>query len=74
MRLDRAGDTWLDMSAWKKGVVWVNGHHLGRYWEAGPQQRLFLPGVWLKPGDNEVLVFDLYRSGAAVLKAVGKAR
>ena len=41
------GDTYLDMSQYKKGYVWVNGHNLGRYWSVGPQQRLFCPGVWL---------------------------
>ena len=41
-------DTYLDMSNYKKGVVWVNGHNLGRYWNAGPQQRLYCPGIWLK--------------------------
>lgn len=52
-------DTFLDMSSWGKGVVYVNGHPLGRFWEIGPQQTLYLPGAWLKQGDNEILVFDL---------------
>ena len=37
--LDNLADTFLDMSKWKKGVAWVNGHNLGRYWSIGPQQR-----------------------------------
>jgi beta-galactosidase len=53
------GDTFLDMSAWTKGAVWVNGHHLGRFWNIGPQQTLFVPAPWLKRGKNEVIVFDL---------------
>jgi beta-galactosidase len=58
-QLARAGDTFLDLSFWSKGVVWVNGHNLGRYWNIGPQQTLFCPGPWLKKGENELLVFEL---------------
>ncbi|MBP1658936.1 MAG: beta-galactosidase [Candidatus Aminicenantes bacterium] len=57
--LPKAGDTYLDMSGWKKGVVWVNGHNLGRYWEIGPQKRLFCPAPFLVQGENEIVVFDL---------------
>jgi beta-galactosidase len=42
-----------------KGFVWVNGHELGRIWNVGPQKALYLPGVWLKEGKNDVVVFDL---------------
>ncbi|MEP6951452.1 MAG: beta-galactosidase [Ginsengibacter sp.] len=58
-------DTYLDMSNYKKGVLWVNGHNLGRYWNAGPQSRLYCPGVWLKKGKNEAIVFDLHQQEAA---------
>jgi beta-galactosidase len=57
--LQKLGDTYLDMSGWAKGVVWVNGHNLGRYWKIGPQQRLFCPAPFLKTGTNEIVVFDL---------------
>ncbi|QUQ66145.1 beta-galactosidase [Kutzneria sp. CA-103260] len=60
--LDRVGDTYLDLSGWTKGVVWVNGHNLGRYWEIGPQHRLYCPVSWLRPGANEILVFDLHQT------------
>ncbi|HEY0725431.1 MAG TPA: beta-galactosidase [Pyrinomonadaceae bacterium] len=53
------GDTYLDMSSWGKGHVWVNGHHLGRYWNIGPQQSLYLPANWLRKGTNEVIVLDV---------------
>ena len=52
-------DTWLDMSTWGKGQVWVNGHAIGRFWEIGPQQTLFLPGCWLHEGANEIIVLDV---------------
>lgn len=56
--LQETGDTFLDMKGWGKGIVFVNGIHIGRYWQAGPQQTLFVPGVWLKKGANEIVVFD----------------
>jgi beta-galactosidase len=57
--LNETGDTHLDMSKWGKGMVWVNGHNLGRFWRIGPTQTLYLPGCWLKNGQNEIIVFDL---------------
>lgn len=63
--LDKTGDTYIDMSAYKKGIVWVNGHNLGRYWEIGPQKRLYCPAPWLKKGANEIVVFDLHQEAAA---------
>jgi len=40
--------------------VWVNGHNLGRYWNVGPSQTLYLPAPWLKAGQNEIIVLDLF--------------
>ena len=57
--LERIGDTFLDLSKLGMGVAWVNGHNLGRYWSIGPQQTLYVPGVWLKKGRNEIILFDL---------------
>ncbi|HEY7878389.1 MAG TPA: hypothetical protein VIC55_09200 [Gemmatimonadaceae bacterium] len=57
--LDRTGDTFLDMREWTRGVVFVNGSNLGRYWRVGPQQTLYLPGAWMRRGRNEIEVFDL---------------
>ncbi|RYG65431.1 beta-galactosidase, partial [bacterium] len=57
--LEATGDTFLDLSLWGKGVVWVNGRCLGRFWNVGPQQTLYLPGPWLRLGRNEVVVLDL---------------
>jgi len=66
---EETGDTFLDLTKWTKGVVWVNGHNLGRYWpSAGPQHDLYVPGCWLKKGSNEIIVFDLERSDPAPLR------
>jgi beta-galactosidase len=57
--VEKVGDTYLDMQNWGKGVVWVNGHNLGRYWKVGPQQTVYVPAEWLKKKDNEVVVLEL---------------
>lgn len=58
-KVSKPGDTFLNMEQFGKGLVYVNGHALGRFWEIGPQQTLYLPGPWLKKGDNEIVVFDV---------------
>jgi beta-galactosidase len=67
-RLDQPADTFIDMTGYRKGVVWVNGHNLGRYWDIGPQKRLYCPASWLKAGSNEVIVFDFLKTDAAPLR------
>ena len=67
------GDTFLDMRLFGKGAVWVNGHAMGRFWNIGPQQTLYVPGAWLKEGKNEVVVFELM-PGASTPKLHGIAR
>jgi len=69
-QLTSVGDTFLDMTGWEKGNVWVNGHHLGRFWKIGPQQTLFVPGVWLRKGKNEVIVMDVGNSPTKTIRGV----
>lgn len=66
--LQSAADVFFDMSSYKKGIVWVNGHNLGRYWEIGPQKKLYCPAFWLKLGTNEILVFDLLQNEAGPIE------
>lgn len=66
-------DSFLDTRGWGQGQVWVNGHHLGRFWSLGPQQTLYLPASWLKAGANEVLVFTTEPPGAAEATMQGLA-
>jgi beta-galactosidase len=62
-----AADTFLDTSGLGKGFVWLNGHPLGRTWNIGPQRTLYVPGVWLKPGGNRLVVLDLWVEGQPIL-------
>lgn len=52
------GDTYLNLKNYIKGYVWVNGRNLGRYWNKGPQYKLYCPGVWLNK-TNEIIVLEL---------------
>lgn len=63
--LDKTADTFFDLSGYSKGLCFINGHLLGRYWNIGPQQRLYCPASWLKKGKNELLVFDQHQLQAA---------
>ncbi|MEW6508566.1 MAG: beta-galactosidase family protein [Bacteroidota bacterium] len=62
--LEEVKDTYLDMSNYKKGIVFVNGNNLGVYWDIGPQKRLFCPAPLLKKGRNEIIVFDHHQKEA----------
>lgn len=73
LTLDEVADTYLDFSAWGKGVVWINGHNLGKYWEIGPQQTVYVPAEWLKKGKNEVVVFELIKPAQSVLAGRDRA-
>ncbi|MER6518413.1 beta-galactosidase family protein [Streptomyces sp. NPDC001553] len=57
---DRTADTFLHLDGWTKGVAWVNGFALGRYWSRGPQRSLYVPGPVLRRGANEVVVLELH--------------
>jgi len=57
--LKETGDTFLNVGSWGKGVAWINGHCLGRYWNIGPTQTMYVPGPWLRAGTNEVILLDL---------------
>jgi beta-galactosidase len=63
LQVSALGDTFINTSSLDKGVIWVNGHLLGRFWKVGPMGSLFLPGAWLHEGSNSVVVLDL--SGGA---------
>lgn len=68
--LKKVGDTYLDMSTWGKGLVWINGYCIGRFWEVGPQQTLYVPGCWLRKGRNEIVVMDIAGPRKATVKGL----
>lgn len=71
-QLTATGDTYIDVSQWEKGLVWVNGHNLGRYWNIGPQKELYCPAPWLKKGKNEIVIFDMHMLSPKTVKGTKK--
>ena len=54
-------DTFLKLKGWKKGIAYINGINLGRYWPSmGPQQTLYIPGAWIRPKcqENSLILFE----------------
>lgn len=70
--IDKVGDTFIDMTGWGKGAVWVNGRSLGKFWGIGPQQTMYLPAPWMKKGENEIVVFEMESTGKRSLSGVDK--
>ncbi|GAA3965652.1 glycoside hydrolase family 35 protein [Mucilaginibacter dorajii] len=68
--LTKTGDTYLDLSSFGKGFVFLNGRNIGKYWNVGPQQTLYIPAGWLNKGVNEVVVFDELKNGHAEIAAL----
>lgn len=70
--LTEVADTYLDMSNWGKGIVWVNGHNLGKYWGIGPQQTVYVPVEWLRKGKNDIVVLELLKPEMQELHSLKK--
>ncbi|MCS0603931.1 beta-galactosidase [Streptomyces sp. LP11] len=59
-----AGDARLELPGRTRGFAWLNGFNLGRYWSAGPQRSLYVPGPVLREGANELWLLDLAETEA----------
>jgi beta-galactosidase len=58
-------DHFLRLDGWSKGLVWVNGFLLGRYWSAGPTRTLYVPGPLLRAEGNEIVLLELHAAAGA---------
>ncbi len=67
-------DTFLTLPGWTKGVCWINGFNLGRYWKRGPQHSLYVPAPLLRAGLNELIVLELHERAANTVTFVDKAQ
>jgi beta-galactosidase len=65
---DEISDLFLDTLEWGKGVAWINGFCLGRYWSRGPQRTLYVPAPVLKPTDNELIILELHATASAEVR------
>ncbi|WP_345762007.1 glycoside hydrolase family 35 protein [Diaminobutyricibacter sp. McL0608] len=70
--LDEAADLFLDTSGWGKGVAWVNGFALGRYWSRGPQRTLYVPRPVVRAGVNEVTILELDAGSSPAIRFVSR--
>lgn len=57
--IDECCDTFVKLPGFKKGLIFINGRALSRYWEVGPQRSAYLPAPFLKKGKNELIVLEL---------------
>ena len=64
-------DTFLDVSGAGHGVAYVNGFCVGRYWNIGPQQALYVPAPLVREGRNEVLLLDLEKQPTSLALTEG---
>ena len=70
--VDEPGDTFLDFEGWGKGAAFVNGFNIGRFWEIGPQKRLYIPAPLLKCGENEIILFETDGKAADCISLKGE--
>jgi beta-galactosidase len=70
--VEKIGDVFLDVSTWGKGVVWINDHCIGRYWNIGPTQTMYIPASWLNKGDNKILILDIVGPEESVVRGLDK--
>ncbi|HEY4391182.1 MAG TPA: beta-galactosidase [Paenibacillus sp.] len=70
--VNEVADTFLSLDGWIKGVVFVNGFNLGRYWNVGPQRTMYVPGPLLREGDNEIIIFELHGAAAPRIRFVAE--
>ena len=69
---EELGDTFLELPGWGKGCVFVNGFNIGRFWEIGPQKRLYIPAPLLKTGKNTILVFETEGKAPGTIELCGE--
>ena len=56
---DTPGDTFVKLPAFTKGMIFINGKPLSRYWNKGPQSSAYLPAPFLIKGVNEIIILEL---------------
>lgn len=71
--VETPAETYLDVSGWGMGEVWVNGHYAGSYWEQNAQQSIQLPADILQKGTNSLIVFELKSNGKRIMRLSDKA-
>lgn len=71
--VDEPSDRFLDTEGWGKGIAWINGFCLGRFWSRPPQRTLYVPGPVLRAGSNELVVLELDGAARATARFIADA-
>lgn len=71
--VDDLRDRFLSTVGWGKGIAWINGFCLGRYWSRPPQRTLYIPGPVLRSGTNRLAVLELDGAPDPVVRFVEDA-
>ncbi|MBC7806357.1 MAG: beta galactosidase jelly roll domain-containing protein, partial [Akkermansiaceae bacterium] len=57
--VDTATPLMIRLDGMGKGILWLNGCNLGRYWQpVGPQEVYYAPEPWLKVGENVLVLVE----------------
>ena len=72
--IDEPCDTFLDTDGFGKGCAFVNGFNIGRFWEIGPQKRLYIPAPLLQIGKNTIVIFETEGKAADSIFLAGEHR
>ena len=72
--MDEPGDTYLETEGFGKGCAFLNGFNLGRFWEIGPQKRLYIPAPLLRKGTNTIILFETEGKAADEVFLYGEPR
>ncbi len=67
-------DAFLDLENFGKGCAFINGFNLGRFWEIGPQKRLYVPAPLINRGENTIIVFETEGKAADNIFLAGEPR
>lgn len=69
--IEEAADAYISLKSFTKGLVFINGFLLGRYFNLGPQNTIYLPKELLEIGVNTLTIFDYF--GASLVELGDKA-
>lgn len=69
--VDAPQGTYLDISGWGMGEVWINGNYMGSYWEEEKQQSIQVPVENIVEGRNEIIIFDLKNNAQKSMRLSG---
>lgn len=72
--IDEPCDTFLDTDGFGKGCAFVNGFNIWRFWEIGPQKRLYIPAPLLQIGKNTIVIFETEGKAADSIFLAGEHR